>query len=154
MRNTFRFDIYTILIIAIVPTFLAIAWGLAWNDGRVEAKLACKNTGHYLTEVGDMASLYTSAGTLGNADAWLTRLQAINPSGPARDLHNSVVSAITYGMNINPDLSTTEPAAVYDQLSPFQQAIDKGSQDLVNECPEFGSLLSYAFPMFFKKENP
>lgn len=154
MRSIIRLDIYTILIVALVPTFLAIAWGLTWNYERILDKRACDYTGHYLTEVGDMASLYTDAGTLRDADTWLTRLEAINPSSPARDLHESVVSSMSYAMTTNPDLGTTEPAAVYDTLTPFHQAIDKGAQEVIDTCPEFERLLSYAFPMYFREENP
>lgn len=154
MRTSFRLDIYTILIVALVPTFLAIAWGLTWNYERILANRECDYTGHYLTEVGDMASLYTDAGTLQNADTWLTRLQAINPSTPTRDLHQAVVNSMSYAMNTNPDLDTTEPGAVYDTLVPFRQTIDKGAQEVIDTCPEFERLLSYAFPMYFREETP
>lgn len=153
MRDKLRFDIYTILMIAMVPTFLAIAWGLTWNHDRVAAKEACTNTEHYLAEVTDIVPIYTNAGTLQNADVWLTRLEEITPPSPARNLHDSVSSSISYGMNIDPELSTTEPAAIYDQLTPFQQAIDNGRQDIVAKCPDTAAMIPEAFPMFFREGN-
>jgi hypothetical protein len=151
MPSKIRFDIYTILIIAIVPTFLSIAWGLTWNHDRVAAKQACQNTEEYLTEVTEISDLYVNAGTLQNADVWLTRLEAIVPPSPARDLHDSVISSIRYATNVSSELETTQPAAVYEALTPFQQAIDNGRADIIDTCPEFATMIPGAFPMFFRE---
>lgn len=151
MRSKIHFDIYTILIIAIVPTFLAIAWGLTWNHERVAARQACENTEEYLADVSEIASLYENAGTLQDADIWLNQLEAMSPPAPAQDLHDSVISAINYAININPDLDTTQPAAIYETLTPFQQAIDNGRADITERCPEFATMIPEAFPMFFRE---
>lgn len=151
MLSKIRFDIYTILIVAMVPTFLVIAWGLTWNHDRIAAKHACENTDTYLTEVSAIADLYTSAGTLQNANTWYDQLEQISPPGPARDLHNSVSSAVTYSMNRNPDLQTSQPAGLYDALPPFQQPVDKGRDKIIERCPELTPLIPDAFPMFFQK---
>lgn len=153
MRSKLRLDIYSILIVALVPAFLAIAWGLTWNHERVIAKQECGNTGEYLADVADIASLYESSGTVQNADVWLTRLDSIVPTRTARNLHDSVLSTIRYAMNATPELDTTQPGAVYEELPPFQQAIDRGRGDIVDQCPEFAALIPEAFPMFFREGN-
>lgn len=153
MRSTRRLDIYTVLILAMVPTFLAIAWGLTWNYERITARQACERTGEYLLEVSEISDLYISAGTLGNADTWLSQLESTNPPSPARDLHDSIVSAVTYGMSTDAELDTGEPGVAYDTLVPFQTAIDNGRETLTDECPEFAAQVPEAFPMFFREGN-
>jgi hypothetical protein len=56
-------------------------------------------------------------------------------------------------MNINPELDTTQPAAIYETLAPFQQAIDNGRADIIDNCPEFATTIPEAFPMFFRQGN-
>lgn len=112
MRESFRLDIYTILMIAIVPVFLFTAWGLTWNHERVAARQACENTERYLTEAADITSLFTNAGTIDDAEPWLDRLDTLGPHGYARDLHQSASRTIEYAINTRPGLETAEPGII------------------------------------------
>ena len=152
MRPDVRFDIYTILIIAIVPVFLATAWGLTWNHERMAAQRACEDTEHYLTEAAEVASLFTDAGTLDDADTWIDQLATISPHGHAWDLHQSATRTVEYAMNTQPNLPTDEPGIVYDQIVPFRIAIDNAQEKIVDKCPDLAMLIPDAFPLLFTRQ--
>lgn len=151
MRNRIPFDIYTILIIAIVPVFLATAWGLTWNHERVARKESCASASAFLTDASGLVSVYTNAGSIESSDVWLSQLESLTtPPGAAKDMRDNVLSSMTYAMNTDPTLKTTASGEVYDSLTPFQQSIDKVRTNLVEECPETAMLIPEAFPMFYR----
>jgi hypothetical protein len=152
MRHAIRFDIYTILMIAIVPFFLATAWGLTWNNERVMARQACEDTESYLVEAAEIASLFTDAGTLDDADTWLDQLATISPHGHAWDLHQSASRTVEYAMNTQPDLGTEVPGIVYERIMPFRIAIDNAQEKIADKCPDLAVMVPDAFPMLFTKE--
>lgn len=153
MREKFHLDIYTILIIVLIPFFLLTAWGLTWNYERVLASRACKDTTSYLGEAASFAADFTNAGTLQNAGGWVSRMESMRPSPLAENLHDAVVSTVSYAINTDPNLDTTEPAGVFDKLTPFQESITEGRDKIVVKCPELASQIPTAFPMFFTEED-
>ncbi len=153
MREKFRLDIYLILIIALVPFFLLTAWGLTWNYERVLANRACEDTTSYLQDASSFVPDFKNAGTLQNAGGWVGRMDGLRPPPIAEDLHDALVSTVTYAMNTDPDLDTARPAVVFDELTPFQNSITEGRDKIIEECPELASALPDAFPMFFTEEN-
>ena len=153
MREKFRLDIYTILMVALVPFFLLTAWGLTWNYERVLASRACEDTTSYLKDASRFTSDFTNAGTLQNTGGWVGRMDGLQPPPIAEDLHDALVSTVTYGMNTDPNLGTTQPGVVFDELTPFQNSITEGRDKIIAECPELARAIPDAFPMFFTEEN-
>ena len=153
MRKYRQWDIYTVLMVAIVPVFLAVAWGLTWNHERVAAAQACEDTESYLSETTEAASLFINAGTVGSTDPWLSRMETIQPQGHGWDLHDSVVGAVEYAAAVEPDLDTAEPGVVYDETPFFQDPIDEARATIVEKCPDLEAMLPEAFPMIFKEND-
>lgn len=153
MRKYRQWDIYTVLMVAIVPVFLAVAWGLAWNHERVAAAQACENTATWLAEVSEAAPLFINAGSVGNADPWLNRMETIQPQGHGGKMHDSAVSAVEYASTVDPDLDTTEPGVISDAAPFFQDSIDEARATIVDECPDLGGMLPEALPMIFKENE-
>lgn len=150
MRNRIPFDIYTILIIAIVPVFLATAWGLTWNHERVAKREMCASAVTYLTDAADLVPTYTSAGNIGDSDFWLSQLESLTTTpGAAKDLRDVVLSSMSYAMTTDPGRETTATGEAYRALTPFQESIDQARTELVETCPETAPLIPDAFPMFF-----
>ena len=152
MRQYMQWDIYTMLIVAIVPVFLAVAWGLSWNHERVSAAQACEATKTYLADVSEFASLYTEAGTVDDADQWLSRLETIQPQGHAWEIHDSALSTFEYASMSAPELDTNQPGGIYEEIAPFQSSIDDARANIVDNCPDLEPMLPDAFPMFFKEQ--
>jgi len=150
MRNRIPFDIYTTLIVAIVPVFLITAWGLTWNHERIAKKEGCENAVAFLTDATALAPAYADAGTLGNSDLWLSQVESITSPGAAKDVRDVVLSSITYGMGTDPELETTGTGEVYETLTPFRQSIDRARDELVEQCPDTATMIPDAFPMFFR----
>ena len=153
MREKLHLDIYTVLIIALIPFFLLTAWGLTWNYERVLANRACEDTTNYLEEATALAPEVMNAGTLQNAGGWVGRMAEMRPPPLAEDLHDSIVNTATYATNSDPGLDTTQPAGVFEKLTPFQDPIIEGRDKIIAECPELADAIPDAFPMFFTKEN-
>lgn len=151
MRHRIPLDIYTILIIAIVPVFLATAGALAWNHGRVEKRELCANAATWLEDVSGFASVYTDSDVLRETTVWVSQVETTGSPGAARDLKDAVLSSMSYAMNTDPNLETTGTGEVYDALSPFQQSLDDARTGLATECPDTAPLVPEAFPMFFRE---
>lgn len=154
MGEKFHLDIYMVLITALIPVFLLNAWGLTQNHERVLANRACEDTTSYLEEASGFAPEFRSAGTLENADGWLSLMRTMRPPQLAEDLHNSIMTTVTYAMNTDPDLDTTQPAGVYVRLTPFRSSIMEARAQILEKCPELAGQIPTAFPMFFTEEKP
>jgi hypothetical protein len=148
-----RLDSYTIIIIALLPSFLLIAAGATWFYERAEARRACSDATEYLADVSDMSASFQSAGTLSNARSWLTSMESLQPPLVARELHDSTVASVTYAISVTPDLDVSAPASVYEAVTPFQDNIDAGRDELIDECPDLALQIPDAFPMFFAKDG-
>lgn len=150
MRNKIPLDIYSILIVAIVPVFLATAWGLTWNHERVEKQERCANANLFLEDARDLVPVYTNAGSIGTSDVWLSQIESITTPGAARELRDVILSSMSYAMSTDPDLDTTATGEVYTSLTVFHDSIDRAQAGLVEECPDTATLIADAFPMFFR----
>jgi len=148
-RRSFRLDAYTIIIIALIPSFMLIAAGATWFYDRAEARRACDDSVAYLADVTDLVASFKDAGTLGNAGPWLASMETLTPPSVASNLHEAAMSTVQYGISTQPDTTTTSPRAVYDAVIPFRDSLDNARQSLVQTCPETAPQITEAFPMFF-----
>jgi hypothetical protein len=152
-RRSFRLDAYTIIIIALIPSFMLIAAGATWFYDRAEAKRACSDSATYLADATDLVGSFQNAGTLGNAGPWLTSMESLTPPSVASDLHEAAMSTVQYGISTQPNTDTTSPGAVYDAVIPFQDSLDSARAALVQKCPETAPQIPQAFPMFFREDS-
>lgn len=153
MRERFHLDVYNVIIVVLIPFVLLVAWGLTWGyDQRLHAQ-ACDQSVEYLKNVTDIATEYTSAASLDDADAWLEDLLDMSVPTPATDLHNGAAAAFTYAARANLPPDPSQPGSLYDELTTFKDVLDEGRQSLVEQCPATEPLISDAFPMYFRKDG-
>jgi hypothetical protein len=153
MREKFRLDVYNVIIIALIPFVVLVAWGLTWGYERNLRAQQCEDAITYLEDVTALAPAYLQAPSVDDADSWLQGMQGVSYPEPASDLHNAAVSAFTYASTTNLPVDTSEPGGLYDQLTTFAGVLDEGRETLVTECPETAPLIADAFPMYFREEG-
>jgi hypothetical protein len=153
MRFKRYLDIYNLIIAALIPFMLLTAWGLTTVHERNERIKHCEEAITYLEDVTDIASVFTTADSLEDADTWLDLIQEISHPAPTKDLHDGAMAAFTYANMVNMDVALDEPGALYDKLSAFQDVLDSGRETLVSRCPETEPMIDDAFPMYFRQEN-
>jgi len=153
MRERFRLDVYNVLIIALIPFVLLVAWGLTWGYERNLRERHCEDSVAYLREVAGFSSLYTNADTLDDADSWLARMQEMSVPAPLNDLHNGAISALTWAATTDLAVDPAQPAGLYERLTTFKGVLDEGRTELATQCPDADALVPAAFPMYFREEG-
>jgi hypothetical protein len=153
MREKFHLDVYNVIIIALIPFVLLVAWGLTWGYERNLHAQQCEDAIGYLEEVTAIAPEYVEADTLEDADDWLDSMQELGYPEPASDLHNGALSAFTYASTTDLQVDTAQPGGLYDQLTTFKEVLDDGRDTLVDQCPDTEPLIVDAFPMYFREEG-
>lgn len=153
MREKFHLDVYNVIIIALIPFVLLVAWGLTWGYERDLRAKQCEDAIAYLEEVTAFAPEYLEAETLDDADAWLDDMQDMGYPSPATDLHNGAISAFTYASTAELQVDMAAPGGLYDQLTTFKGVLDDGRDTLVERCPDTEPLIADAFPMYFREEG-
>ena len=153
LRQHLKLDVYTIIIVALIPSFLLIAAGATWFYDRAEARRACSDATAYLEDASGLAGSFQSASSVSDTTAWVTGMQALHPPPVAQSLHDTVLGTVSYATSTIPDLNVSEPGAVYDAVTPFQDSLDRSRDDLVKECPDLAAQIPDAFPMFFTKDG-
>ena len=151
MREKFHLDVYNIIIIALIPFVLLVAWGLTWGYERNLHAKQCEAAIPYLEEVAEFSGLYTNASSISDIDSWLDRMEQTSRPEPANDLHNGAMSAATYASSTDLPVDMSAPGGLYDQLTTFKDVLDEGRTTLVNRCPETAPLIDDAFPMYFRE---
>lgn len=153
MREKLRLDVYDIIIIALIPFVLLVAWGLTWGYERNLHARQCEEAIAYLEEVAEFAPLYTNAGSISNTDQWLEQMEAQSTTEPLRDLHNGAISALTWASTTDLEVDTTQPGGLYERLTSFRNVLDDGRETLANRCPDADALVPAAFPMYFREDG-
>mgnify|MGYP001197109358 CR=1 FL=1 len=153
MREKLRFDVYNVIIIALIPFVLLVAWGLTWGYERNLHAKQCDDAITYLENVIELAPDYTEAESLDDADDWVEGMQELGYPEPATDLHNGAVSAFTWASTAELPVDPSQPAGLYDALTTFKGVLDDGRETLVDECPDTEPLIAEAFPMYFREEG-
>lgn len=153
MREKLRFDVYNVIIIALIPFVLLVAWGLTWGYERNLHAQQCDDAITYLGNVTELAPEYLEAESLDDADRWLEGMQDLGYPEPATDLHNGAVSAFTWASTAELPVDPSQPGGLYDALTTFKDVLDEGRQSLVEQCPATEPLIADAFPMYFRKDG-
>ncbi len=153
MRERFHLDAYNVIIVALIPFVLLVAWGLSRSYDRHLHAQECEQSVEYLENVTDIASEYTSAASLDDADAWAEDMQDMSVPSPANDLQNGAIAAYTYAARADLPADPSQPGSLYDELTTFKDVLDEGRQTLVEQCPATEPLISDAFPMYFRKDG-
>lgn len=153
MREKFHLDAYNVIIIALIPFVLLVAWGLTWGYERNLHAQQCEDALVYLEKVTEIAPDYLEANSLDDADDWLDGMQELSYPAPAGDLHNGAVSAFTYASTAGLQADMAQPGGLYDQLTTFKGVLDDGRDTLVDQCPDTAALIPDAFPMYFREEG-
>lgn len=153
MREKLHLDIYNVIIIALIPFVLLVAWGLTWGYERNLRAEQCNDAITYLENVTELAPEYLDAESLDDADDWFEGMQELDYPEPATDLHNGAVSAFTYASTAELSVDIAQPGGLYDELTTFKSVLDDGRDTLVDQCPDTESLIADAFPMYFREED-
>lgn len=153
MRERLHLDVYNIIIALLVPVILLGAWGLTAAYERNERARQCEDALTYLAEVTENASLYTSAGSLEEADDWVDAITQLSVPEPARDLHDAATSAISFAATVDIETDIRQPGDLYERLPAFQDTLDEGRETLETRCPDTAPLIADAFPMYFRNEG-
>lgn len=153
MLKSIQWDIYTFLIIGLIPFLLLSAWGVkTWEDNRLH-RVQCELALDWLDESTMIAPDFSQAGTMDGTRFWLAAFEEINAPSAAGQLRWGIIQSATYSTKYAPRQSTTLPGVLHPPDGLFSRDIIDGSRNLVRHCPETEPLLPEAFPMVFRHEE-
>jgi hypothetical protein len=151
--KSIHWDIYTIIIAALVPAVLLAAWGLtAWDEARIRQE-QCEVAESWLDDSARLAPTFEGAGTMDGISAWIVDIEEINSPTSAGQLRHGILSSARYHAEYYPDESTTEPGVLNPKNGLYERTITEGVDNLVQHCPDVEPLLHDAFPMVFTEEG-
>lgn len=153
MRRRFRIDRYTVLIAALLPTILLIAWGLtAAHDARLHAR-QCAVADQWLQDTAAIAPQFENAGTLGMTSSWLTQFRELNSPSHAGILRDAIIGMVSFGQEYAPSRATVTDGSLTPSFPEFATNLQVGAATLTDHCPETRTQLPEAFPMFFTRDS-
>lgn len=153
MLRSIEWNIYTILMVALVPALLLTAWGLDAWDSRQLHLLQCSLAEEWLEESEDVASQFQQTGTVGQTQLWISSFEGIESPNAAGNLRWGILESARYHEEHHPDLSTSEPGVLNPPNGLFERQILEGVEELVVHCPETEAMIPAAFPMVFREDN-
>lgn len=153
MLKSIDWNIYTILMIALVPAMLLTAWGLDTWDSRRLHRLQCEVAVEWLEENAEIAPQFSQAMTMNRTALWQSNFEDINAPAAAGILRGGILGSANYTREYFPDQSTDEPGALNPHNGLLARNIEDGIVALVEHCPETEDLLPAAFPMIFHRED-
>lgn len=153
MLKSIEWNIYTILMVALVPALLLTAWGLyAWDEHKLHT-LQCEMAESWLDESEEIASLFQQSETIGQTRFWISRFETLESPNAAGNLRWGIIQSANYHAENYPDMSTDEPGVLNAPNGLFERQIEEGTEDLVEHCPDMETKLPTAFPMVFREGN-
>lgn len=153
MLKSIHWDIYTIIIAALVPGVLLAAWGLTeWDEARIRQQ-QCAVAESWLKDSAQLAPTFERADTMDGVSAWIVDLEEINSPSSAGQLRHGILSSARYHAEYYPDESTTKPGVLNPKNGLYERTILEGADYLVQHCPDVEPLLHDAFPMVFTEEG-
>lgn len=153
MLKNIQWDIYNILMIALVPAMLLTAWGIeSWDTGQLH-KRQCEMAVDWLETNATYVNQFEQAGTTGNIQLWLNRMEPLDSPMAAGELRMGVIRSAYYHMEHLPDLPTDEPGVLNPRNGLFERQINEGTARLIAHCPETEDLIPEAFPMVFREDD-
>jgi hypothetical protein len=152
--RSIQWDIYTVIIVALVPVLLLSAWGLTEWDRRQLHTQQCIVAREWLQEAESLAPMFGNATTMDGIAGWIAAMEEINVPSRGSQLRRGILSSANYHMEHFPNTRTTSAGVLNPPNGLFAREIDKGRQSLIAHCPETEALLPAAFPMVFAREEP
>lgn len=153
MLKSINWNIYTILMVGLVPALLLTAWGVyAWDSHRLHS-LQCTMAEEWLEESTDIASQFEQSGTMGQTLFWASRFEDIESPNAAGNLRWGILQSTDYHAENYPELPTNEPGVLNPPNGLFERQFEEGVEDLVDHCPETEAMIPTAFPMVFREEQ-
>jgi hypothetical protein len=152
--KSIHWDVYTIIIAALVPAVLLAAWGLAtWDEARIRDQ-QCRVAESWLNDSAQLAPMFENAGTMDDIANWIIDVEEINSPTSAGQLRHGILTSARYHAEYYPEKSTTEPGVLNPRNGLYERTISEGAENLVEHCPDVEPLLPNAFPMVFREEGP
>lgn len=153
MLKTIQLDIYTILIVALVPGLLLAAWGLdSWDSNQLHRR-QCELAVDWLESSAAIVGQFEQAGTTGKTQLWINQIEELDSPNAAGDLRWGVLQAANYGVEYFPDRPSDEPGVLNPKNGLLERQIADGAEKLIKHCPETEALIPTAFPMVFREDG-
>ena len=154
MLKSIQWDIYTIAMIALVPTLLLIAGGITWWDEQRLHRVQCELAVDWLEENSRISGQFEQAGTMERTSYWQREFEEVNSPAAAGQLRWGIIQSANYTREYYPDRETGERAMLNPINGLFSRDIIEGTEELVEHCPDTQSMLPAAFPMIFREGEP
>lgn len=153
MLKSIQWDVYTYLIIALIPFLLLSAWGLkTWDDNRLH-RVQCELALDWLEQSTIIAPDFARAGTAGQTMFWQASFEEINSPSAAGQLRWGIIQSAEYSREYTPNKPLNVPGVLNPPDGLFSRDINDGRKNLIRHCPETEPLLPAAFPMVFRDED-
>lgn len=154
MLKSITRDPYTIIIVALVPGLLLMAWGLtSWDNNRVHQQ-QCAVAEEWLNDSTALASRFERVETMDDIDVWISGFEQINSPSHSGQMRHGILSSARYHMEHYPTLGTSGRAVLNPPTGLFARDINEGLETLIEHCPHVESMVPAAFPMVFEEERP
>lgn len=153
MLKSVQWDIYTFVIVALVPTLLLAAWGLHAYDSSQLHRRQCEVAVEWLESGADYVEQFEQAGTTGRTQMWISGIEQLDSPNAAGILRTGVLRSAHYHADHIPNLSTSEPGVLNPRNGLFERQIAEGTERLAQHCPETADLIPTAFPMVFREDE-
>lgn len=151
MLKSINWDIYTIVMVALVPALLLTAWGMdAWDNHRLHS-LQCNMAETWLEESEGIASQFEQSETVGQTLFWASRFEDFESPNAAGNLRWGILQSAEYYAENFPETPTDEPGVLNPPNGLFERQIEEGVEDLVEHCPDTEAMIPSAFPMVFRE---
>lgn len=152
LRTRITWDIYTIIMVALVPVILLSAWGLTKASEYDLKSRQCALAVEWLDESQDLLPQFYRAGTMENTAGWIATLEEINAPAAAGRLRWAVLQSARYAAEYYPGLPTDGVAVLNPVDGLYERNLTEGAWDLINHCPDVLPMLPKAFPMVFRED--
>lgn len=154
MLKSIEWNIYNILMVALVPALLLTAWGIyAWDEHKLHT-LQCNMAESWLDESTDIASQFQQAKSMEQTRFWVSQFERIESPNAAGNLRWGIIQSAKYHAENYPDMATNEPGVLNPPNGLFERQIEEGVEDLIDHCEDTETMLPTAFPMIFREDTP
>lgn len=151
MLKSIEWNIYNILIVALVPSIMLTAWGLFALDKHNLHTLQCNMASEWLDESEDLSARFQDLDSMGQTTFWLSQFEDIESPNAAGDLRWGIIQSVNYHQENYPDMPTDERGVLNPPNGLFERQIEEGAEDLIDHCPDTEERLPAAFPMVFRE---
>lgn len=153
MLKFVQWDIYTVLMVALVPAIVLAAWVLQSYDTDQLHRSQCELAESWLESSREYADQFEQAGTTGRTQLWINSVGELNSPNAASTLRSGILQSARYHAEHLPGLPTDEPGILNPKNGLFERPITEGAQILTEHCPETEDLIPSAFPMIFREDE-